>query len=89
MPLFVCRKLEMDELKPTTITLQLADHSVKRPIGILEDAPIKVGKFFIPVDFVVREIEEDSQIPIILSRLFLDIACAIIDVKNGKVFFKC
>ncbi|XP_058003727.1 uncharacterized protein LOC110647809 [Hevea brasiliensis] len=71
------------ELKPTTISLQLADRSVKYPIGILENIPIKVGKFFIHVDFVVLEIEEDVQIPIILGRPFLVTAGAIIDVKMG------
>ena len=75
----------MDELKPTTITLQLEDRSVKRPIGILEDEPIKVDKFFILVDFVVMEIEEDFHIPIILGRLFLATIGAIINVKNGKL----
>ena len=85
MPLSVCKKLDMGELKPTTISLQLADRSVKHPIGILEDIPIKVGKLFIPANFVVLEMEEDSQIPIILGRPFLATAGALIDVKNGKL----
>ena len=60
MSLSVCKKLEMGELKSTMISLQLANCSIKHPIGILEDVPIKVGKFFIPTDFVVLEMEEDS-----------------------------
>ncbi|KAJ9146307.1 hypothetical protein P3X46_028589 [Hevea brasiliensis] len=67
MPLSICQKLEVKELKPTTISLQLADRSVKYPMGILENIPIKVGKFFIPIDFFVLEMEEDVQIPIILG----------------------
>ena len=67
------------------ISMQLTDHSVKYSIGTLEDALIKVSKFFIPADFVVLEMEEDSQIPIILGRPLLATACAIIDVKNGKL----
>ncbi|XP_057999033.1 uncharacterized protein LOC131177883 [Hevea brasiliensis] len=59
MPLSICQKLDVGELKPTTISLQLADRSVKYLIGILENIPIKVGKFFIPIDFVVLEMEED------------------------------
>ncbi|XP_020254122.1 uncharacterized protein LOC109831194 [Asparagus officinalis] len=85
MPLSICNKLQMGDLKPTTISLQLADRSVKRPVGILEDVPIQVGKFYIPVDFVILEIKEDSQIPIILGRPFLATAGAIIDMKNGKL----
>ncbi|XP_057996495.1 uncharacterized protein LOC131175839 [Hevea brasiliensis] len=88
MPLSICQKLEVGELKPTTILLQLADQSVKYPEGILENIPIKVGKFFIPVDFIVLEMEEDVQIPIILGRPFLAITGAIIDVKNGRLTLK-
>ncbi|XP_058009248.1 uncharacterized protein LOC131183153 [Hevea brasiliensis] len=58
------------------------------PIGILEKISIKVEKFFIPVDFVVLEMEEDVQIPIILGRPFLATAKAIIDVKNGRLTLK-
>jgi len=75
----------MGDMKSTTIFLQLADRSVKYPMGILEDVPLQVGKFFIPCDFVVMEIKEDSRIPIILGRPFLDTAGAMIDVNNGKL----
>ncbi|XP_057994983.1 uncharacterized protein LOC110660141 [Hevea brasiliensis] len=88
MLLSICKKLDVGELKPTTISLQLADQSMKYPVGILENIPIKVGKFFIPVDFVVLEMEEDVQIPIILGKPFLATAGAIIDVKNGQLNLK-
>ncbi|XP_020260559.1 uncharacterized protein LOC109836923 [Asparagus officinalis] len=85
MPLSICNKLQMVDLKHTTISLQLADRSVKRLVGILEDVPIQVGKFYIPVDFVLLKIK-DSKIPIILGRPFLATAGVVIDVKNGKLF---
>ncbi|XP_058005234.1 uncharacterized protein LOC110635006 [Hevea brasiliensis] len=85
MPLSICEKLKGGELKPTTISLQLADRSIKYTVGILENVPLKVGKFFIPVDFVVLEMEEDIHIPIILGRPFLSTAGAIIDVKNDVI----
>ncbi|XP_021760169.1 DNA damage-inducible protein 1-like, partial [Chenopodium quinoa] len=88
MPLSICEKLQMGELKPTRISLQLADRSVKFPLGILEDVPLRVGKFFIPCDFVVMEMEEDAHVPIILGRPFLATAGAIIDMKNGKITFE-
>ncbi|KAJ9128976.1 hypothetical protein P3X46_034262 [Hevea brasiliensis] len=71
MPLSIYEKVKIGEMKPTTISLQLADRSIKFPIGIVENVPLKVGKFFIPVDFVVLEMEEDVHIPIILGRPFL------------------
>ena len=63
----------------------MADRSIKHPLGILEDVPVKIGKFFIPVDFIVLDMAEDTQIPIILERPFLHTAGAIIDVKKGKL----
>ncbi|XP_057249215.1 uncharacterized protein LOC130590682 [Beta vulgaris subsp. vulgaris] len=88
MPLSICKKLQLGEPKPTRISLQLADRTVKSPLGILEDVPLRVGKFFIPCDFVVMEMEEDAQVPIILGRPFLATAGAIIDMKNGKITFE-
>ncbi|XP_021723968.1 uncharacterized protein LOC110691358 [Chenopodium quinoa] len=88
MPLSICKKLEMGELKPTRISLQLADRSVKFPLGVLEDVPLRVGKFFIPCDFVVMEMEEDVNVPIILGRPFLATVGAVIDMKKGKITFE-
>jgi len=73
------------ELKPITISLQLADRSVKYPLGILGDVPLQVGKFSITCDFVVMEMTEDSRISIILRRPFLVTTGAMIDVKNGML----
>ncbi|XP_074305070.1 uncharacterized protein LOC141640005 [Silene latifolia] len=85
MPYSICERLNMDVLKCTSVTLQMADRSIKRPLGVLQDVLVKVGKFLIPVDFIVLDIAEDSQIPIILGRPFLHTAGAVIDVKNGKL----
>jgi len=54
-------------------------------MGILEDVPLQVGKFFSPCDFIIMEMEEDSRIPIILGRHFSATAGAMIDVKIGKL----
>ncbi|XP_074283548.1 uncharacterized protein LOC141608094 [Silene latifolia] len=69
----------------TNITLHMADRSVRRPLCILEDVTVKVGKFFIPVDFIVLDIAEDARTPIILGRPFLCTAGSIIDVKQGRL----
>ncbi len=55
---------------------------------MLENIPIKVGKFFILVDFVILEMEEDVQIPIIFGKPLLATVRAIIDVKNGRLTLK-
>ncbi|RVW12169.1 hypothetical protein CK203_098563 [Vitis vinifera] len=49
----VYKQLGLGELKPTTITLSLADRSVKIPRGVIEDVLVQVDKFYYPVDFVL------------------------------------
>ncbi|KAL5572989.1 hypothetical protein UlMin_022586 [Ulmus minor] len=71
MPLSIFRKLGLGEVKPTTVTLQLADRSIKHPRGIIEDVLVKVDKFIFPADFIVLDMEEDREVPLILGRPFL------------------
>ena len=80
MPLSVMQRLKLGELTPTTITLQMADRSMAQPEGILEDVLVKVGKFIFPVDFLIMQMEEDTQVPLLLGRPFLATGAALIDV---------
>ena len=57
MPLSVMQRLNLGELTPTTIILEMADRSMTQPEGILEDVLVKVGKFIFPVDFVIMQME--------------------------------
>ena len=81
------KQLGLGELKPTNITLSLADRSVKIPKGIVEDVLVKLDKFYYPVDFVVLDTEPvaegTNQVPIILRRPFLATSNAIINYRNG------
>ena len=88
MHLSVAQRLSLGELTPTTITLQMADKTLAYPKGILEDELIKVGKFFFPVAFVVINMEEDTQVPLLLERPFLATRAALIDVKKGELTLK-
>ena len=87
MPFSVYMQLGLGELKPTSITLSLADRSVKIPKGIVEDVLVKIDEFYYPVDFVVLDTEpssnEPNHVPIILGRPFLATANAIINCRNG------
>ena len=71
MPLAIFRRLGLGEARPTTVTLQLADRSLKHPRWVIEDVLVKVDKFIFPTDFIVLDMEEDKEIPIILGRPFL------------------
>ncbi|XP_027082493.1 uncharacterized protein [Coffea arabica] len=88
IPLTVAKQLGLKELKRTNISLQLADRSIRHSMGILENVLIKVQKFIIHVDFVVLDMEEDVNVPIILGRPFLATAGTIIDVKRDKFKFQ-
>ena len=83
MPLSVAKQLSLGELIPTTITLQMADRSMVKPEGVLEDILVTVGKFVFPVDFIILDMEEDSQVPLLLGRPFLATGAALIDMQKG------
>ena len=70
MSLSLCEKLDLVEMKPTTISLWVVDHFMKYPGGVLEDVSIKVGDLYVPVDIMILEIEEDTHTPIILGKSF-------------------
>ncbi|GKE00012.1 DNA-directed DNA polymerase [Tanacetum coccineum] len=67
------------------MSIQLADLSIKYPIGVCKNLLLKVSKFIFPVEFVVLEIDEDKLVLIILGPPFLATARAVIDVREGKL----
>ncbi|GJZ89229.1 reverse transcriptase domain-containing protein [Tanacetum coccineum] len=75
-------KLSLKTLKPTKMSVRLADRSFQYPVGIAENMLVKVGKFTFLADFVILEMEEDSKFPLILGRPFLHTANAVIRVKQ-------
>ncbi|GJS41842.1 reverse transcriptase domain-containing protein [Tanacetum coccineum] len=82
MPYSLYAKLSLETLKPTKMSVRLADRSFQYPVGIAENMLVEVGKFTFPADFVILEMEEDSKVPIILGRPFLHTADAVIRVKQ-------
>nr|GEX84194.1 reverse transcriptase domain-containing protein [Tanacetum cinerariifolium] len=85
MPLSIWKKLSLPELSPTCMTLELADRSISRPVGVTEHVSVKVGKFHFPADFVVVDFDADPQVSLILGRSFLKIERALIDVYEGEL----
>ncbi|RVW33036.1 Retrovirus-related Pol polyprotein from transposon opus [Vitis vinifera] len=87
LPYSVYKQLGLGQLKPTSITLSLADRLVKIPRGVIEDVLVQVDNFYYPVDFVVLDtdptIKEANSVPIILGRPFLATSNAIINCRNG------
>ena len=65
------KKLGCREPKPTKMTLTLADCSFSYPYGVLEDVLVKVNDLLFPADFVILDMEEDDETPLLLGRPFL------------------
>ncbi|GJX39720.1 reverse transcriptase domain-containing protein [Tanacetum coccineum] len=85
MPYSVWKNLSLPELTPTGMTLELADRSITKPIGIAKDVRIMVGKFQFLADFVVVDFDPDPRVPLILRRSFLKTSHALIDVYEGEI----
>ncbi|XP_048231747.1 uncharacterized protein LOC125370420 [Ricinus communis] len=73
-------KLGLGETKPTRTSIQLADRTVKYPRSIVEDVLVKVDKFIFPVDFVIMDMDGESNVPLVLAMFRI-----IIDVYDGKL----
>ncbi|CAJ2665138.1 unnamed protein product [Trifolium pratense] len=88
MPLSMMKKLKCGEPKPTRMTLTLADRSVTYPYGVLEDVLVKVNDLLFPADFVILDMDEDSEVPLLLGRPFLATGRALIDVELGELMLR-
>lgn len=47
------------------MTLELVDRSIRHPSGIIENMLVKIDKFIIPMDFVILNVDEDVEVPLI------------------------
>ena len=89
MPLSVFRTLGLGELKPTSVSFQLVDRYIKYPRGVIEDVLIKVEKLYFLADFIVLDMEEDREVPLILRHPFLATGNTLIDVQQEKMNSSC
>ncbi|GKC60181.1 reverse transcriptase domain-containing protein [Tanacetum coccineum] len=85
LPYSIYKKLELEALTPTRMTLELANRSISHPMGIAEDVVVRVDGFTFLADFVVVNFEPDPRVPIILGRPFLRTAKALIDLYEEKL----
>ncbi|XP_006584216.1 uncharacterized protein LOC114420377 [Glycine soja] len=85
MSLSICWRLGELEIMPTWMTLQLADRSITKPYGVIEDVLVRVKHLIFPADFVVMDIEEDTYVPLILGRPFMATASCVVDMEKKKL----
>ncbi|GJX23567.1 reverse transcriptase domain-containing protein [Tanacetum coccineum] len=85
LPHSIYKQLGLGALKPTRMTLELANRFVTHPMGIAEDVVVRVDGFTFLADFVVVNFKPDPRVPIILGRPFLRTAKALIDLYEEKL----
>nr|GEW98877.1 reverse transcriptase domain-containing protein [Tanacetum cinerariifolium] len=85
MPLSVWKRLGLPELIFTRMTLELGNRAICPPAEIARDVFIPIGKFTFPANFVIIDYESDPRVPLILGRLFLRTARALIDVHGEEM----
>ncbi|GJZ19280.1 reverse transcriptase domain-containing protein [Tanacetum coccineum] len=85
LPNSIYKQLGLGALKPTRMTLELANRSVTRPMGIAEDVVVRVDGFTFLSDFVVVNFKPDPRVPIILWRPFLRTTKDLIDLYEEKL----
>nr|XP_016440793.1 PREDICTED: uncharacterized protein LOC107766510 [Nicotiana tabacum] len=88
IPLAIYKQAGLGTPKPTSMRLQMADRSIKRPVGIVDAVIVKVGKFHLPADFVILDCAVGKEIPIILGRPFLATGRALIDSERNEIKFR-
>ncbi|WP_157056284.1 retropepsin-like aspartic protease, partial [Candidatus Burkholderia verschuerenii] len=88
MPLSVAKSLDLvNGLRYTPVALQLADKSIVKLDRIIEDVLVQVDKFLLPTNFIVLEMQEDKEVPLILGRPFLATGDATLKVKDNMISF--
>ncbi|GJR31334.1 putative reverse transcriptase domain-containing protein [Tanacetum coccineum] len=85
MPLSTYLNLGLGELAHTKLTIELPDITVKHSKGIAKNVLVGIGKFVFPIDFIILDMPEDVNVPLILERPFLSTAHAKIDVLKDLI----
>jgi hypothetical protein len=85
MPTSMFKRLGIGEPHSTMMSIQLVERSIKYPKGIAENLLVKVGEFVFPADFVILDMGEDMDVPLILGRPFPATTRALVDMSEGKL----
>nr|XP_016447326.1 PREDICTED: uncharacterized protein LOC107772341 [Nicotiana tabacum] len=88
MPLAIYKQPGLGMPRPTNMRLQMADRSIKRPVRIVDDVLVKVGKFHLPANFIILDFVVDKKIPIILGRPFLATGRALMVSERNEIKFR-
>lgn len=85
MPYAILKKFGLGKAQPTMMKFLMADHSLKKPIRVLNNVQVKVDRLIFLDDFVILDCVIDIEVPIILERLFLASEKALVDMESGEI----
>ena len=88
IPKSLCDVLGLTDIEECSLNLYLADSTIKKPMGRINDVLILANRNYFPIDFIVLDIDCNSSCPIILGRLFLRTIGVVIDMKEGNIKFQ-
>ena len=88
IPKSLCDVLGLTNLEECSMNLHLADSTIKKPMGKINDVLIIANRKYVPIDFIVLDIDCNPSCPIILGRPFLRTIGAVIDMKEGNIKFQ-
>ncbi|GJU11866.1 DNA-directed DNA polymerase [Tanacetum coccineum] len=87
MPFSTYTNLGLGILSHTRLTIELANRTIKQPRGIAENVLVRIGKFIFPIDFIILDIPEDDDVPLILEFIIIDDEDVTRDGVLGMPFF--
>src|SRR3954468_24831815 len=88
IPKTLCDLLDFHDFDDCSLNLHLADSTIKKPMGRINDVLIVANRNYVHVDFIVLDIDCNPTCLIILGRPFLRTVGAIIDMKEGNIRFQ-
>ena len=80
--------LGFHEFNDCSLNLHLKDSTIKKPMGRINGVLIVANRNYVPVDFIVLDLDCNPTCHVILGRPFLRKIGAIIDMKEGNIRFQ-
>src|SRR3990170_8226609 len=74
----LCDVLGFTNIEECSLNLHLPDSTIKKPLGRINDVLILANMNYVPIDFIVLDIDFNPSCPIILGRSFLRTISAVI-----------
>ena len=88
IPKSLCDVLGLTNIEECSLNLYLVDSTIKKPLGRINDVLILANRNYVPIYFIVLDIDCNLSCSIILVRPFLRMIGAIIDMKEGNIRFQ-